>query len=105
MISYSVAQRTHEFGIRMALGAERSSILRVVLADGLRLSLMGIAIGLATALGLTGLIESQLYGVIPTDPGTFTAVAAVLLAVALIASYLPARRATNVDPMQALRHE
>jgi ABC-type antimicrobial peptide transport system permease subunit len=89
----------------MALGAERSSILRVVLADGLRLSLMGIAIGLATALGLTGLIESQLYGVTPTDPTTFIAVAAVLLAVALIASYLTARRTTNVDPMQALRHE
>ncbi len=87
----------------------------MVLADGLRLSLIGIAIGLVAALGLTQLIDSQpgtaltyhnkLYGVTPTDPLTFTAVAAVLLAVALLASYLPARRATKVDPMQALRYE
>ena len=105
VISYSVTQRTHEFGIRMALGAERSTVLRVVLADGLRLSLMGIAIGLVAALGLTQFIESELYGVAPTDPLTFTAVPSVLLAVALLASYLPARRATQVDPLQALRYE
>ena len=105
VISYSVTQRTHEFGIRMALGAEQSNVLRAVLGDGLRLSLIGIAIGLVAAHGLTRVIESQLYGVAPTDPVTFTAVAAVLLAVALLASYLPARRATRVDPMQALRYE
>ncbi len=120
VISYSVTQRTHELGIRMALGAQRSSVLRMVLADGLRLSLIGIAIGLVAALGLTQLIDSlpvdsqpdtaltyanKLYGVTSTDPATFTAVAAVLLAVALLASYFPARRATRVDPMQALRYE
>ena len=92
----------------------------MVLADGMRLSLIGIAIGLVAALGLTQFIDSQpvdsqpdtaltyankLYGVTPTDPATFTAVAAVLLAVALLASYFPARRATRVDPMQALRYE
>ncbi len=105
VVAYSVVQRSHEFGIRMALGAERSNVLKVVLADGLRLSLIGVAIGLVAALGLTQLIESQLYGVTPTDPVTFSAVAIVLVAVALLASYLPARRAAGVDPMVALRHE
>ena len=105
VIAYAVTQRTHEFGIRMALGAERSNVLSMVLGNGLRLSLLGIGIGLVSAFGLTRFIESQLYGVTPTDPLTFTGVAAVLLAVALLASYLPARRAIRVDPMQALRYE
>ena len=97
VISYAVAQRSHEFGIRMALGAGRSAVLKKVLYDGLRLSLAGVAVGIAAALGLTRLIESQLSGVSPTDPLTFSAVTVVLLSVALLASYVPAVRATRVD--------
>ncbi|MGH9735636.1 MAG: ADOP family duplicated permease [Candidatus Acidiferrales bacterium] len=104
-ISYSVARRMHEFGIRMALGASRSAVLTLVLGRGLVLVAFGLAIGIAGAIGLTRDIASELYGVTPTDPATFVAVALLLALVALLACYIPARRATRVDPVIALRHE
>jgi predicted permease len=105
VISYSASQRTHEIGIRMALGAGRSEVLRLVVIDGLRLTLLGLGFGLAGALAATGLLSSLLYGVKPHDSSTLISVALLLAAVALLASYIPARRATTVDPMAALRHE
>jgi predicted permease len=105
VISYSVAQRTQEIGIRMALGAEGRSVFGMVLSQGARLTGLGIAIGLVTSLGVTHLLASFLYGVQPTDPFTFAAVSLLLVGTALLACYLPARRATRVDPMVALRHE
>ncbi|HEV2386543.1 MAG TPA: ABC transporter permease [Candidatus Acidoferrales bacterium] len=105
VISYAVAQQTHEFGVRMALGAAPGDVRRQVLMGGARLALAGIVIGLAGALGVTRLLHAMLFGVSASDPATFAAVAAALAAVALAASYLPARRATRVDPVVALRQE
>ncbi|MGC1482496.1 MAG: ABC transporter permease [Candidatus Acidiferrum sp.] len=105
VMSNTVAQRTHEIGVRMALGAGQSSVLRLVLSNGMRLTLLGIALGTAGAVGLTRLMKSFLFHVTPTDPATFLEVALFLFLVALIASYIPARRAMRVDPVVALRYE
>jgi len=105
VISYSVMQRTQEIGIRMALGAERRSVFGMVLGQGARLALLGIGIGLIGALAVTRTMASFLYGVQATDPPTFAAVSLLLAVIALLACYLPARRATRVDPIVALRHE
>ena len=105
VVSYSVVQRTREIGIRQALGAERRDILRLVLGQGLRLAAIGLALGLLVSLGLTRYISSLLFGVSPTDGLTLAGVSLVLLGVAAVASYLPARRATKIDPITALRCE
>jgi predicted permease len=105
VLSYMVGQRTKEIGVRLALGAQKFDVLRMVLKDGARMTLVGILIGLVGALALTRLMRTMLYGVRPTDPFTFVSVAAVLGAVAMLACYLPARRAMKVDPMEALRHQ
>ncbi|MBI2426134.1 MAG: ABC transporter permease [Candidatus Hydrogenedentes bacterium] len=105
VINYSVSQRTHEIGIRMALGAQAADVRRLVVRKGLRLALIGVVIGLPLAVGLSFVLSSMLYGVSQYDPVTFTGVAILLLFVAGIASYLPARKATRVDPMIALRYE
>lgn len=105
MVSYSVSQRTREMGIRIAVGAERGDVLRMVLGQGTRVALLGVGVGIAAALGLTRLMTSLLFGVSATDPLTFASVAGLLILVALCACLLPARRATHVDPLVALRHE
>ncbi|HZS46040.1 MAG TPA: ABC transporter permease [Blastocatellia bacterium] len=105
VMAYGVAQRTHEIGIRMALGAQNSDVLKLVISQAVKLAFIGVAIGTIASLGLTRLLKTLLYGVSTTDPMTFVLIAALLIVIALIASYLPTRRAMKVDPMMALHYE
>jgi putative ABC transport system permease protein len=105
VVAYSVTQRTHEIGLRLALGASRSDILRLIVGSGLRLVLIGGAIGLAGALVLTQLLRGLLFGVSARDPITLAGIISILTMVALLASYLPARRAMKLDPLNALRYQ
>jgi putative ABC transport system permease protein len=105
VMAYAVAERTHELGVRIALGADRASVLRLVLGEAIALAAIGITIGLAGAFAATRLIQSLLFGITSTDAITFTGISALLAVTALVASYVPARRAMRVDPMIALRYE
>ena len=105
MLSFSVTERTREMGIRMALGAQRARVLSLVIKQGLKLAALGVVIGLIGAWGLTRLMSALLFGITPTDSVTLVAVAVMLGLVALLACYVPARRATKVDPLVALREE
>jgi predicted permease len=105
VVSYAVARRTHEIGVRVALGAGQGDVVRLVVREGLRLTITGVVIGLAVSVGLGALLSRVLYGVKPVDAGVFAGVTALLLSVSALACYLPARRATRVDPMVALRAE
>jgi putative ABC transport system permease protein len=104
-MAYAVTRKTHEIGIRMALGAKPVDVLGMVIRQGITLALIGVAIGVVAALGVTRLVTSMIYGVTPYDPVTFVTVAILLVLVAAIACYIPARRAMRVDPMIALRYE
>jgi putative ABC transport system permease protein len=105
VLSYTVAQRSREMGIRLALGAGRGTVLRLILKDGLRVALLGLAVGLALAIPLSRLVRTLLFGVSPTDVASFTIASTLLLIVALIASFIPALRATRIDPIRAIRYE
>jgi putative ABC transport system permease protein len=105
VMAQAVRQRTRELGVRVALGARPSDLLSMILAQSMRVAMLGVAIGLVAALGLTRLVASLLYGISPVDPATFVAIPTLLTTVAMLASYVPARWATRVDPMVALRHE
>jgi len=105
VISYVVGQRTNEIGIRIALGAQQRDVLRLMLGEGMKMTLLGVSIGFAVALGVTHLMASILFGVSASDPITFLGVATLLVAVAWVACWIPARRATRVDPLVALRYE
>jgi predicted permease len=105
LMAYAVGQRTHEIGLRVALGARRADVLGMVVRDGLRLTLLGAMLGLAASLATTRVLRSLLYGISPTDAWTFASVVTTLLLVALLASVLPARRALRIDPTRALRHD
>jgi ABC-type antimicrobial peptide transport system permease subunit len=105
VLSYLVGQRIPEIGIRLALGAQRDDVLRLILGEGLRMAFLGVAIGLAGALALSRLLADLLFGISAADPVTFAGVAVLLTAIAIAACYIPARRAMRVDPIVALRYE
>lgn len=105
VMSLNVANRRNEFGIRLALGAQRSNVLRMILGQGLRLAVVGVGLGLFAAIGFTRLLKGLLFGISTSDPLTFVVIALVMIGVALLACWVPARRATKVDPLIALRYE
>jgi putative ABC transport system permease protein len=105
LVSYTVNQRTHEIGVRVALGAQRRDIFKLVIGHGLKLALLGVAAGLALSFGLTRALKALLFGVSATDPATYLGISSLLALVALAASFIPARKATRTDPLVALRHE
>jgi putative ABC transport system permease protein len=105
VVAFSVTRRTQEIGIRMSIGAQRSDVLRLILGEGARMAALGVVIGIAASMAITRLMSSLLFGISATDPVTFVCVAVLLSLVALLASYIPARRAMRVDPIVALRYE
>jgi putative ABC transport system permease protein len=104
-MAYAVKQRTHEIGVRMALGARPADVLRLALRQGMALAAIGALIGLIGSFAATRVLKAALFGISPTDPVAFVTITSLLLAVAFVACYIPARRATKVDPMVSLRHE